>query len=161
MADFNIAVELVLSNEGGYVHNLADSGGETAFGISKRSYPSIDPKTLTIEQAKAIYKRDFWHPLYAELRSQEVANKLMDMSVNFGQGNSTIIVQKALRGLGCAIKQDGVFGRNTLAIVNQTDAQTLLTAIRKHQAMRYVAIVQKNPSQIAFLEGWLRRVFSC
>lgn len=161
MADFNLAIEVVLRNEGGYVNNALDRGSETNFGISKKQYPSVDVAALTEEQAKALYKRDYWLPIYADLRDQGVANKLMDMSVHIGQGNSTIIVQKALRALGFAVKQDGVFGRNTLAMVNQSEPYSLLTAIRREQAKRYVNIVQKNPTQLAFLAGWIERVFSC
>ena len=36
---FERAVARVLSDEGGYVDNPADPGGETNFGISKREYP--------------------------------------------------------------------------------------------------------------------------
>ena len=31
-------------------------------GISKRSYPAVDIKALTLDQAKAIYQRDYWQP---------------------------------------------------------------------------------------------------
>lgn len=173
MADFNLAIEVVLRNEGGYVNNALDHGGRTLFGISERRYPEFFKKfdatetndfTDSVEarsEAKALYKRDYWLPIYADLRDQGVANKLMDMSVHIGQGNSTIIVQKALRALGFAVKQDGVFGRNTLAMVNQSDPYSLLTAIRREQAKRYVSIVQKNPTQLAFLAGWIERVFFC
>jgi len=34
------AVEMVLAHEGGYVNDPNDPGGETKYGISKRSYPS-------------------------------------------------------------------------------------------------------------------------
>ena len=35
MADFNKAIDKVLVNEGGYVNDPNDAGGETKFGISK------------------------------------------------------------------------------------------------------------------------------
>jgi len=34
------AVAVVLDHEGGYINDLRDPGGETKWGISKRSYPS-------------------------------------------------------------------------------------------------------------------------
>jgi lysozyme family protein len=52
------AVAHLLHDEGGYVDNPADPGGETNFGISKQSYPDVDIKNLTAEQATEIYYRD-------------------------------------------------------------------------------------------------------
>ena len=59
-SSFDLAIPIVLENEGGYVNDPADPGGETKYGISKRSYPALDIKNLTVEQATAIYLRDFW-----------------------------------------------------------------------------------------------------
>ena len=59
----------VLKREGGYVNDPDDMGGETRFGISKRSYPDINIKELTIEKAtccelhrkpKISYRRQDW-----------------------------------------------------------------------------------------------------
>jgi lysozyme family protein len=59
-SEFLTAVERVLADEGGYVCNPSDPGGETNFGITKRSYPDLDIKGLTREDAIAIYWRDWW-----------------------------------------------------------------------------------------------------
>jgi lysozyme family protein len=85
MANFNEAIEEILTSEGGYVNDLTDAGGETKFGISKRSYPNVDIRNLTIDQAKAIYRRDFWDKIGGDqLRNQEIANLLVDSAVNEG-----------------------------------------------------------------------------
>jgi lysozyme family protein len=57
---FNKAFEDVLGLEGGYVNNPHDPGGETKWGISKKRYPKEDIKNLSVERAKALYKRDYW-----------------------------------------------------------------------------------------------------
>ena len=57
---FDDIIEVVLEHEGGYVHDPKDLGGETNFGIAKRFYPDVDIKNLTKEQAKQIYKKDYW-----------------------------------------------------------------------------------------------------
>lgn len=59
---FDQAVAFVLAEkiEGGYVNDPRDPGGETKFGISKRSYPREDIKALTRDRAITIYKRDYW-----------------------------------------------------------------------------------------------------
>ncbi|MFX6884101.1 glycosyl hydrolase 108 family protein, partial [Acinetobacter baumannii] len=58
--NFDQAFDRLIGNEGGYVNNPADPGGETQWGISKRAYPNVNIRDLTREQAKAIYRRDVW-----------------------------------------------------------------------------------------------------
>ena len=60
MSNFDRAFRFLIGEEGGYVNDPADPGGETKFGISKRAYPQLDIKSLTLDQAKAIYRRDYW-----------------------------------------------------------------------------------------------------
>jgi len=57
---FERALAFILEWEGGYSNDPKDPGGETRWGISKRSYPEINIATLTKEQAAAIYRRDYW-----------------------------------------------------------------------------------------------------
>lgn len=160
MASFEIAVEKTLAHEGGYVNHSADPGGETNYGISKRTYPSVDIKNLTKEAAMKIYQKDYWLPLYSDIRDQRIANKIFDMSVNMGATNSHVIVQKAIRALGKAVKQDGVFGATTLALVNQSDPNALLLEIIRCQVEYYLTLVERKPSQVAFLRGWVKRSFA-
>ena len=54
LTDFNDIIEVVLHHEGGYVNDPKDPGGETNFGIAKRSHPDVDIKNLTEEGAKEI-----------------------------------------------------------------------------------------------------------
>ena len=62
MADFNSLIDKIIQLEGGYVNNLADPGGETRYGISKKSYPAVDIKNLTLDKAKSIYYDSYWIP---------------------------------------------------------------------------------------------------
>jgi lysozyme family protein len=47
--------------EGGYSFDLGDPGGETKYGISKRTYPHLDIKNLTLDDAKWLYSKDYWN----------------------------------------------------------------------------------------------------
>lgn len=58
--DFEKASAIILSIEKGYKKWSKSLGGETKYGISKKQYPNIDIKNLTIEQAKDIMYRDYW-----------------------------------------------------------------------------------------------------
>lgn len=82
---FLTAVAVVLEHEGGYVFDVHDPGGETNFGISKRSYPELDIKRLTRDDAIAIYHRDFWVPLGCEELPPLVALFHLDAGVNHGK----------------------------------------------------------------------------
>ena len=55
LTEFNDIIEVVLHHEGGYVNDPDDPGGETNFGIAKRSHPDVDIKNLTKDGAKEIY----------------------------------------------------------------------------------------------------------
>jgi len=77
----------ILRHEGGYVNNPNDPGGETKYGISKRSYPNVDIKNLTPEQALEIYHRDFWPRIPAHL-PDPVRWFAFDCAVHHGPGQA-------------------------------------------------------------------------
>ncbi len=58
--NFSVALDFVLKWEGGYSNDPNDPGGETNFGISKRSYPNEDIKNMTKERAIKIYYENYW-----------------------------------------------------------------------------------------------------
>lgn len=84
ITDFEKAITFVLKWEGGYVNHPDDPGGETNFGISKRAYPSFDIKNLTIEQAKAIYRRDYWEKMGCNALPWPMNLVVLDTAVNMG-----------------------------------------------------------------------------
>jgi lysozyme family protein len=158
---FERAVNKVLEFEGGYVNDPSDRGGETKFGISKRSYPKLDIKNLTIDGAKMLYYRDFWEPqLYEQIDSYMVAEKVFDLAVNVGANKAHVILQRALRAVGNPVKEDGVFGKITLSAINASDEAALLSAIRSEASGYYRTIVAKNPNQSKFINGWLKRAYA-
>lgn len=85
MADFEQAVSFVFKHEGGYTPGIPDDpGGETNFGISKRAFPDLDIKNLTIDQAKEIYRKHYWNVELDGEPDQKLANCLLDCAVNQG-----------------------------------------------------------------------------
>jgi lysozyme family protein len=158
MADFRPAFEFMIQHEGGYVNDPADPGGETKWGISKRSYKDLDIAGLTQEDAAQIYLRDYWQPYpYGMLVSQVVANKVFDLAVNMGYHQAHCILQRAVNDCGGRVVVDGGLGPLTMAAVNAADPNILLEQIREFARRYYYELVAKRPSSKKFLNGWIRR----
>jgi len=155
------AVEVVLKHEGGYVNDPRDPGGETKWGISRRSYPNLDVANLTREDAIAIYYRDFYSKYgYGRLNDEAVATKVFDMAVNMGPATAHRLLQEALVFLGYPVDIDGIIGPQTIAAANKADPKRLLQVLRWRAAEHYYRIAVQRPQSRAFLIGWLRRAYS-
>lgn len=149
MAEFSVAIQVVLANEGGYVNDPADLGGETNFGISKRSYPDLDIRNLTREGAEAIYQRDFWK--YDGVQSQDLATKVLDTCVNLGQTGGMILCQKAAQ-----ISADGKYGPETEGAFNGSPEE-ILSEIRTRLVAHYDAFLAAHPAEEKDRNGLMRR----
>lgn len=154
MADFSEAVKITLQHEGGYVDNPADPGGATNMGIEQKEWNRGDIRDLTVEDAIEFYAERYWPPLYNQIASQPVANKLFDCGVFLGKGTAVRRLQMAV-GLP---KCDGLFGPQTLQAVN-ADSNALVKF--KEQLVIYVqSLINRNQSLQEFVQGWLNRVNS-
>jgi lysozyme family protein len=143
-----------LNNEGGYVNNPNDSGGETNFGISKRSYPHLDIKNLSKLEAIGIYKKDFWDKYKIEkIKDFDVAQKIFDMCVNLGPKQAIKLLQRAHGGLHI----DGIMGTITFGEINQCKPQIILGKFKSELEGYYRELVKRNPKNAIFLNGWLKR----
>jgi len=155
MADFNPAVAKTLIREGGsrFTDNPDDHGGATKYGISQRAYPNVDIANLTEDQAKAIYKQDYWDRVSGDkLKSQAVAENIFDTAVNMGSTTATKLVQLTLE-----IGVDGKFGADTLKALNAVDEKEFLAEFTLAKVARYAAICNKDRTQSKFLLGWINR----
>ncbi|GHT95507.1 hypothetical protein FACS1894122_13070 [Alphaproteobacteria bacterium] len=155
------AFEYLMYHEGGYSNNPVDAGGETKFGISKRSYPHLDIKKLTQDQARQIYFVDFWlKGKYESIDDENVALKAFDLAVNVGISQANRLIQRALRSTGISVTEDGIIGPITLKAINNADSTDLLAALKSEAAGYYRLIANISPSQQTFINGWLRRAYS-
>ncbi len=147
--NFDAAFAKLIGHEGGYVHNPKDPGGETKFGISKRSYPTVDIADLTLDDAKAIYKRDFWDRAQCDRLPPDLAFQVFDGAVNSGIGNSIRWLQEAA---GVAV--DGVVGPLTLRKVGDMDTGI---AIARYNGVRLKFMASLSTFDV-FGRGWARRI---
>jgi lysozyme family protein len=155
---FELLIGAVLEHEGGYVNDPDDPGGETKYGISKRTYPGLDIVNLTESQARDIYYRDWWLRLRCnEIRDDRAAQKYLDMSVNVGGTAGTRILQRALNQLGWRVTIDGKIGPQTIGAANKANPDALLAAMRRLQAAHYESLIRRNPKLAKFRRGWMAR----
>ena len=162
---FKKAFEELIGIEGGYVNDPTDRGGETKYGISKKSYPHLDIKNLTLEQAQQIYWEDFWKASGSHhMIKYELALELFDTGVNMGQGIARKFLQQALNLMNRNqynfpdLKVDGIVGPNTIAAYKKVDDRILLKVLNGLQFMRYVQICERDPAQEKYFNGWMKRV---
>ena len=163
--NFKRAFKELIGIEGGYVNNPKDKGGETKFGISKRAYPNLDIKNLTLEKAQDIYYNDYWFALKLDyINEYNVALELFDTCVNMGIWKASTIFQEALNLLNRNERNfkdlvvDGVIGVKTILAYNKVDKNILLKVLNGLQFMNYVRICEKDKSQEVFFNGWMKRV---
>jgi lysozyme family protein len=164
MAQFEKAIGSVIANEGGYVNDPADAGGETNFGISKRAYPKLAIKELTQAEAERLYRKDYWsrYPSLEKIENQEVATKTLDLMVNVGPARAVRILQQSINEVADNVRPvvvDGKLGPATAKRANELDADDLIAAMQGNAARYYCAIVSKKPDQKKFLRGWLLRAY--
>lgn len=158
---FLAAVAVVLDDEGGYVNNPSDRGGETKYGISKRSYPNVDIKKLTRDGAIAIYYADFWcKGPYEGLADAALACKVFNTSVNAGQSRAIKLLQQAANAQGANLVVDGLAGPKTIAAINAMYGPAILASYREAQEAFYLAIIARDPTQAKFKNGWIKRARS-
>lgn len=121
--DYNTAFNRLIGNEGGYVNNPADPGGETNWGIT---WPILNQAMgkgvisagttivdLTRDQSALIYKAFFWDLGKMDQFDPAVAFQVFDFAVNSGIQTALIHLQIAV---GCA--PDGNIGPVTIAAIN-------------------------------------------
>ena len=159
---FEKAFAETLGHEGGYVNDPADPGGETNWGISKRSYPELNIASLTVLDAKKIYCRDFWNRLELnKLNHGLIAGEIFDTAVNAGRKTAVRIAQRALNYLGEDLSEDGQIGPVTIAALNKwiaKDERALFVCLNGFQFLHYFLITGKNDTLKRFARGWTKRI---
>ncbi len=154
MADFDKAFTFIITHEGGYVNDPNDPGGETKYGISKRQYPDLDIKRLTLRDAREIYFNDYWRAIRGDdIRDQEIANQIFDFAVNAGVRRAVKYAQSVV-----GVKIDGIMGPITLDAINGMLPEMFLNYYRLSRIHYYYRLA-KYTSYRNFLYGWIKRVF--
>lgn len=155
MANFELAVTKTLLREGGskITRTSQDRGGVTKYGISQAAYPAVAIEKLTEEDAKKIYKTDYWDKLYGDsITNQAIAEDLFDTAVNMGVKGAAKLAQLAMDTTA-----DGIVGPKTLGVLNEVDPAIFLPRFMLAKIARYAHICNSDPTQSKFLLGWINR----
>lgn len=169
------AIEAVLGHEGGYVNDVADSGGETNWGITigvARAYGYMAPmRAMTREQAKAIYLAKFWHSQRLDqvaALSYPVAFEIFDTGVNQGEVTGAKYFQRALNALNQEsalypdTSVDGRIGAVTVAAFAEymkrrgaAGEKVMLRALNCLQGAFYIGLAEQRSKDERFVFGWI------
>ena len=155
MSNFDKAFDLLIGNEGGYVNNPADPGGETNWGITRAV--AVDNgytgsiKLMPKETAKQIYKKMYWDKLQCDQLGFVVAFQLFDAGVNHGNAQAVKFLQRSL-----SVVNDGVIGAKTIAATNLLDDLHIVMLFNAERIEFYAALKTFS----TFGKGWVRRVAS-
>lgn len=152
----------------------------TKYGISAKAYPKLNIQGLTLDNANAIYYRDYWLLSGAWRLSSFapfIAYRLFDLSVNCGASRASKLLQKALNEVclgevlprrraawrerivrlthGRPLLVDGKVGPITAEVAANCPYTTAL-----HMAYCGEAYTFYKALDPAYLAGWLERLGS-
>ena len=162
-AAFNRAFENVIGVEGGFSDDAKDPGNWTGgkegsgklsgtkYGVSAAAYPSLDIRSITLEDAKAIYHRDFWQTINGDEFSFPISNALFDCAVNSGCTSAAKLLQRSL-----GITSDGKIGKLTIAAAQAKDPTELLIDFLTARAVFYARLAKFE----LYGKGWMKRLFT-
>jgi lysozyme family protein len=166
MADpFGRAFAIVIGEEGGFSDEPEDPGnwtsgtvGEgilrgTKFGVSAAAYPAVDIGSLTLADAQAIYRRDYWQRIAGDALAPRLALLVFDAAVNNG-------VERAVRWLQVAAgsEVDGELGPHTLRQVNAASNPAELDRLCAEFQARRLDFMAGLSTWRSFGLGWSRRL---
>jgi lysozyme family protein len=168
-------IAAIIAKEGGYVNHPADKGGPTNYGITAKSYAEYFKQhadNVTIDNIKAVTPQlavKIYYTLYyirpgIDLLPEQIQPLMLDMAVNHGRSGAVKILQTALAKAGInAGELDGLIGKKTIMAAFKA-AQLLgkhfINDLVNCRISVYEEIIQTDPTQAAFKNGWIARAES-
>jgi lysozyme family protein len=175
--NFPKSLEWVFKHEGILSDDPADHGGVTKYGISIRFLKlakedingdghvnSEDILGLTMADASLLYRKHFWdHYRCDEIVSLSLSAKMFDCLVNMRGKTASRIFQRSLNHFDYNVAVDGMIGSKTILAMNAIMADgkevsdQYLEKCCKYQLQTYMKIIENDPTQIRFVNGWTAR----
>lgn len=160
--DFERAFGIIVDVEKGLSLDPADPGnwtggkrgiGElkgTKYGISAATYPHVDIRNLTLDQAKGLYLNDFWEAAECDEVEWPLNLILFDGAVQHDPVDARELLQKAV-----GVKADGNIGPQTLAAVRRLGWREAAVAMLNIRVDYY----QSLGGWKRYGDGWINRLF--
>ena len=143
----------LIGHEGGYVNDPRDPGGETNWGITKRTAQANgyqgNMRAMTRDQAFKIYYSAFWLRYQCDKMPEAVAFQFFDAVVNHGLGNASRMLQRAVN-----VADDGIIGNMTIAAIKKMAISDVIMRLNAERLEFYC----KLSTFATFGKGWVRRV---
>lgn len=168
---FNYVYQQIRSHEGGYVFHPNDKGGETYGGIARNIHPNwggwrhIDAaKPLnrydTVE-AVEFHVKDWYLTIWVQegfenIEDKNLALNLFDFRIHSSPKTVSKLTSRVLENFGCKptrVKRDWIDGR-----FNRVEPREFVTKLKKQRLYLFNYLVDKNPDQRVFLDGWKNRL---
>lgn len=158
---FPACLAFTLKEEGGYSSIRSDPGnwtggkvgvGElkgTKYGIDAGAHPDLDIKALTVDQAGAIYRAEYWNGVRGDDLPAGVALVTFDYGVNSGDSRAAKALQRAV-----GVPQDGKIGDATLKAVATKAATDVVKAVSDLR----LSFLEGLATWRTFGVGWAPRV---
>jgi len=164
-------IDNILRREGGYVDHPADKGGPTNFGITQATFSRYigraalvkEVKNMDEEIAREIYERNYYYQPGINRLPESIQAFIFDCAVNHGPRRAIKFVQSVCNQAGREppLSEDGAMGPNTRKSAEWAEAnmgEVFPKALFEERRNFYLLIVENNPSQKVFLNGWMNRV---
>jgi lysozyme family protein len=148
------ASQFIIFIEGGLVDDPNDPGGLTKFGISQRSYPSLDIASLTVDRALDIYHKDYWLANGCSTLPYPLDILVFDASVNCDGVEAIKFLQRT-----AGITDDGVFGPQTKQAAVNVARRPHFAAVSylSYREKFYADLETTRPTNAKVERGWMFR----
>jgi lysozyme family protein len=159
--DFKTAFNRLIGIEAGFTKDPRDPGnwtggrpgvGElkgTKFGLSAATYPDLDIENLTLDQAQAIYLRDWWQKLQAGSVDPAIVYQVWVFAINAGMETA----KRALQRAACVV-DDGQIGDHTITAIQAMPVASVICRFNAQVLRYYTSCKIWNVEG----KGWVNRV---
>lgn len=160
-AMFETTFERIIGNEGKFQDDSKDRGNWTSgiigqgqlkgtkYGIAAMTYPSLDIKNLTLDDAKKIYYNQWWIPLKMNQFPKALQYQMIDASINHGMHETSKMLQRAI-----GANPDGILGPVSISTLNRLDVNDVLMLFLSYR-LEFMTNIRTWDT---YAKGWTRRV---
>ena len=160
-SDLDDFIRDIIRREGGYVNHPADKGGPTKYGITIANYRSWikNPKATAgeLSQLSTDDAIKFYRWYFAERRIDDLPLELLPLVLDMCTLHSRIGVSTILNRVADFYDDTRPRGQVFHGLVEQFGPRTIEALITLSRVAYFRELCNRDPSQKAFLLGWLNR----